>query len=308
MTRRPTIGWSLALSAVAVAACSPAAAPRVTEPPPAAATPHAHQSTAAGSGATGPSATGQVATETVRVSGNSITVAPGNGGTSVIGVGNVRRSIELPGRWVLPHVVVDGPPEGVTPTASKLALAAAGPADAESSRFVVVDLARDTATAMIEVPGQFTFDAWSPDGVLMYLIEHRPPFGSGKYVVRAYDTQNGSLRPDAIADKRTLGEEMAGLPIARASTPDGARVATLYVPHPSGAEGAGHEGLGHPHGPFVHLLFADVAQALCVDLPADVGAGWALTVVGPSLRIGRAGAATAYEIDLQSGDLATVSA
>lgn len=224
--------------------------------------------------------------------------------TAVSVLGSASRGLELDGRWVLPRVVAGGPPEGATPGGTLAVLAEAGSSRVGMSRFMVVDL-KTAASKLVELTGDFTYDAWSPDGSLIYFIEHRQPAGSGKYVVRAYDRAAAALRPDAIADKRTQGEEMAGLPIERAAGRGGRSVATLYVPHPSGAHGAGHEGLGRPHGPFVHLLFADTASALCVDLPAEVGRGWALTVKGKVLRLSRPGVPRAYTIDLESGALTT---
>ncbi len=146
---------------------------------------------------------------------------------------------------------------------------------------------------VVELEGDFSFDAWSPRGDVLYLIEHRLPAGSGHYVVRAYDVAAGKLRPAPVADKRTLGEEMAGRPIARASNPDGRIVATLYRPH--GAAG--------DHGPFIHLLFTDQASALCVDLPWQVGDRWQLGFADGRLRVfDRAGRA-AYVVNTVNGRL-----
>ncbi|GAB3947608.1 hypothetical protein GCM10029976_077190 [Kribbella albertanoniae] len=203
---------------------------------------------------------------------------------------------------MLPRVVADGPVDGATSDGSRAVLAEAAGSRAGTSRFMVVDL-KAMASKLVELPGEFTYDAWSPDGSLIYFIEHRPPADSGKYVVRAYDRVSAALRPDAVADKRTSGEEMAGVPIARASTRDGRSVATLYVPHPSGSHGDGHEGLGRPHGPFVHLLFAADATAMCVDLPPEVARGWTIVVQGNVLRISGPAAPRAYAIDLGSGEL-----
>lgn len=250
--------------------------------------------------------TGQAGTRTdeLRAGSTIVRVHSTETRTSVSVLGGAGRQVDVDGRWVLPRVVVGGPPEGATPdgTLAVLAEAEGEAARVGTSRFMVVDL-RMAASKLVELAGDFTYDAWSPDGSLIYFIEHRQPADSGKYVVRAYDRVAAALRPDAVADKRTQGEEMAGLPIARAAGRGGRSVATLYIPHPSGAHGAGHEGLGRPHGPFVHLLFADTAAALCVDLPAEVGRGWALTVKGKVLRLSRPGVPRAYAIDLESGAL-----
>jgi hypothetical protein len=211
---------------------------------------------------------------------------------------------ELAGRWVLPRVIEGGPPDGVTPDGRFAALVEPVAANRGVSRFAVLDLVKKTRRPqVIELPGEFTYDAWAPDGSRLYLIEHRAPAGSGKYVVRALDVSAGTLQPDAVADKRTQGEEMAGVPVARAATRDGRSVATLYLPHPSGSHGAGHEGLGRPHGPFIHLLFTDSATAICIDLPAQVDHRWTLSVAGSTMRVARPGSRPAYVVDLTSGAL-----
>ena len=231
-----------------------------------AAAPHATQVAATQSGSSGPT----VLTETTGAGRKKFVVRSSAQGTSVSTDASPEPA-ELDGDWRLPRVVVD--------------------------------VTAPEEPQVVALPGEFTYDAWSPDGAHLYLIEHRPPAGSGKYVVRLYDLASRALRADPIADKRTQGEEMAGLPLARAETVDGASVATLYVPHPSGAHGAGHEGLGRPHGPFVHLLFADSASAVCVDLPQEVGRDWTMTVVaGDRVRISGP-SETAYEIDMRSAEL-----
>jgi len=284
-------GTLLIACAVVIAGCTstPDRATSAAEQP-------AVTSTATASGSAG------TRTDDLRAGSITVRVRSAETRTSVSVVGGAGRPLDIDGRWVLPRVVADGPPDGATPDGSLAVLAETGSSRVGISRFMVVDL-KTTASKLVELYGEFSYVAWSPDGSVIYFIEHRPPADSGKYVVRAYDRASAALRPDPVADKRTLGEEMAGLPIARASTRDGRSVATLYVPHPSGSHGAGHEGLGRPHGPFVHLLFAADATALCVDLPTEVARGWTVAVKGKVLRISRPGVPRAYAIDLGSGVL-----
>jgi hypothetical protein len=148
---------------------------------------------------------------------------------------------------------------------------------------------------VVTLPGHHTFDAWSPDGGLLYTIEHRPPAGSGHYQVRVYDVAARGLREGPVADKRTLDEVMDGRPVARAATPDGATVATLYLPAPGG---------GHRHGPFVHLLDTRNAQALCVDLPETVETGWTLRYAAGKVQLRDPRGAVTHLLDPLSGELA----
>ena len=227
----------------------------------------------------------------VRLAGDQtrITMTGGPGET-------LREDVAVAGRYVAPQVVPGGPLEGLSPNGRWLVLESHAPAPAERSVFLILTgrlgLERDT----LDLPGRFTFDAWAPDGSVLYLIEHKPPAASGHYVVRAYDMQKQALRPDPVADKRNVGEQMAGRPVARAATPDNAVVATLYV----------RQGDGDEHGPFVHLLYAADGQALCVDLPpgTPVGTSSKLEYLsGSFLVLPGAPGRTDFRIDPVSGEL-----
>ena len=148
------------------------------------------------------------------------------------------------GRYAAPQVVPGGPLEGSSPDGRWLVLEAQTPAPQETSNFLVLTSELQREHEPVVLPGHFTFDAWSPSGDVLYLVEHKPPAGSGHYVVRAYDMKTQSLRPQPVADKRNLEEEMAGQPVARAATADGVVVATLCMRPAHDDE----------HGPFVHVL------------------------------------------------------
>ena len=208
---------------------------------------------------------------------------------------NLHQELGVPGRYVAPRVVPDGPLEGLSPDGRWLVLESHAPAPAERSVFLILTgmlrLERDT----VDLPGRFTFDAWSPTGDVLYLIEHQPPAGSGHYAVRAYDMATQSLRPEPVADKREIGEQMAGQPVARATSPDGATVATLYV----------RQGDDEDHGPFVHVLYTKEGLAMCVDLPrgTPVRKGWGLRHAGGDFVITRAPGRPAFRFDPVNGEL-----
>ena len=77
-----------------------------------------------------------------------------------------------------------------------------------------------------------------------------------RYVVRAYDLAQRRLLPQAIVDKREPDERMRGYAVARATSPGGAWVYTLYTKTPGSSVA------------FVHALNAAGRSAFCVDLPA----------------------------------------
>jgi hypothetical protein len=99
--------------------------------------------------------------------------------------------------------------------------------------------------------GEFGFDALSPDGRTLYVLQHAHSDDLFRYVVRAYDLQTKRLS-GAIVDKREPDEAMRGVPVARATSARGVWVYTLY-------DGAGH--------PFVHALNTAKREAFCIDLP-----------------------------------------
>jgi hypothetical protein len=99
--------------------------------------------------------------------------------------------------------------------------------------------------------GSWSFDALSPDGKTLYLIEHVNRRDVSQYRVRAYDLEAKRLLPDPIRDPKT-GEVMHGYPVTRATSADGRWVYTLYQ-----AE----------HHSFVHALDTVNREAACVDLP-----------------------------------------
>jgi hypothetical protein len=115
----------------------------------------------------------------------------------------------------------------------------------------------------IELRGHFAFDAISPDGSTIYLIHHFPNLTGPAYIthyeVRAFDVKSGRLLPEPIVDPSEPEERMEGLPLTRATSPDGRWAYTLY-------DGNGKE-------PFIHALDTVAGQAVCVDLPqlTDLG-------------------------------------
>jgi len=135
---------------------------------------------------------------------------------------------------------------------------------------------------VVTLRGAFYFDAISPDGGTMYLIQHTSAFNILRYAVRAYDLRADRLVPGAIVDKREPDERMAGYPVARAVTGDGVWAYTLYQ-KPSGRL-------------FVHALDTSRGIARCIDLPRLPGvvqSMTALAVAGGRLDIVSGGAVLA---------------
>src|SRR5262249_52008896 len=127
------------------------------------------------------------------------------------------------------------------------------------SRFLVVSTRTLATVSTIALPGEFGFDAISPDGGTLYLIQHTTESDLVRYVGRAYDLRERRLLPGAIVDKRNLDETMRGYPVARATSAYGSWVYTLYTKGPNSSQA------------FVHALNAAARYAFCVDLEWPAG-------------------------------------
>jgi len=218
-------------------------------------------------------------------------------------------SVELVGRWRMPTIGTDRMPAGVSADGSTIALvpADAGTAGAAAtatatSQFAIVrhldggQPTRDPTAALklatvIELPGAFDFDAISPDGAILYVVEHLKG-EAGAYEVRAVDVASGRLRDGAIVDKRNLGEAMAGWPVGQVRRSDGV-VLTLY------------RGTEHP---FVHALNTADAWAVCIDLPAVKGsdaaaADWGLTARADDRNVYAINATLGLAAEIDATDL-----
>jgi hypothetical protein len=221
-----------------------------------------------------------------------LVVQPGFGGPETV----------IDGAWRLATIGFDPTPVGVSanaaesPNAATVVLVEDVPAATAraSSRFAIL---RHTPTGesfsrIIELHGSFDYDAISPDGSSLYVVEHLAGAPEGRYQVRAVDVATGVLRDAIIADKRNIGEAMAGWPIAQVRRPDGI-VFTLY-------RGAEH--------PFIHALNTAEGWAVCIDLPAsrdDAAAAldWGLAAAPDGQAVFAVNATLGVAVDVNPTDL-----
>jgi len=164
--------------------------------------------------------------------------------------GTVERETSVAGDWQLPAIGLDRDPGGLSADGRTLVLeeATTGAGTEPSTRFTIVSTVGTTAARMITVPGRLTFDALSPDGRLMYVLDHVSDLTNS---VRQIDVASGRLAEGTIVDKRNADERMAGYAITQLPGVDG-WVYTLY-------RGAG--------GAFIHALDTQHGGAFCIDLP-----------------------------------------
>jgi hypothetical protein len=178
-------------------------------------------------------------------------------GTIVAGVlrsgGQVLRSTFLRGRFSIPAVALDGSAGGLSADGGTLALIKprAGFPRARTP-LAILDTDPLRRRKRVTLPGDFSFDAISPDGTWLYLVQYLSPRDPTRYQVRAYSVDRARLDPEPIVDPSEPDERMGGYPITRAMSPHGRWAYTLY-------DGAGE-------GPFVHALDTVGRTAACIEL------------------------------------------
>src|SRR5919198_1889956 len=130
------------------------------------------------------------------------TAVSGLGTTTVFATrvrdGSVLRSATLRGGFGVPAVAFDGETGGVSGDGSTLGLADLRTGNGEyplkrHSSFAVLDVKSLRLRERVELPGHYSFDALSPDGSRLYLIQHVSAQKITRYVVRAYDLARGHL-------------------------------------------------------------------------------------------------------------------
>ncbi len=174
------------------------------------------------------------------------------------GGGRIIRSRLLTRTFTIPAVAYDGSASGLSADGHTLVLITPRASFPRARTTLLVLRAPGlTPTETIRLRGDFSFDAISPQGRLMYLIQYTNPKDPTRYAVRAYDLVHGRLLHAPVVDPRETDEKMRGNPISRALSPDGRWAYTLY-------DGGGGT-------PFVHALDTSHRTARCIDLDALEG-------------------------------------
>ncbi|HEY0444184.1 MAG TPA: hypothetical protein VGC90_08180, partial [Candidatus Limnocylindrales bacterium] len=94
------------------------------------------------------------------------------------------QELTVDGAWRLPTFEGDAVPVGLSTDGSTIVLVADTPTP-NQTRLAVFQAPFDQAPRFVTVPGTFTYDAVSPDGRTIYVIEHLAAPPSGHYQVRA---------------------------------------------------------------------------------------------------------------------------
>jgi hypothetical protein len=167
--------------------------------------------------------------------------------------GKVFGTLNVKGTWGIPLVAYDGTTGGLLPDGRTLLLADAnaGPYLRSQSLFTFVDVKKMRQLQTFALRGDFSYDALSPDGRYLYLIEHTTAKDLTQYRVRAFDLRARRLLPKIVADRRSWGTTMSGTAITRLSTDGWAY--TLYG--------------GSSSVPFIHALDTRHVSAVCINMP-----------------------------------------
>lgn len=171
-------------------------------------------------------------------------------------------------------------------------------APAGTTSIALVDTQAGRLVKSIHLNGDFTLDAVSPMGTMLYLLEYYQA-GTSHYNVRAYDLTAGQLLDGSIVDKNDLGDKMQGVALARQMSDDGDMAYTLYINPVTNKA-------------FIHILWLTDAVnnstpfpaiARCLDLP--VGSSSALLHYY-TLTLSQDGK-TLYAVNAALGTIATIN-
>jgi hypothetical protein len=185
------------------------------------------------------------------------------------GSGRTLRVARLSGEYAVPAVAYDGSASGLSADGRTLVLIDPRRRFPRgSTTFAILDAKRLRLRRLLRLKGDFSFDALSPDGSLMYLINYLSPRDPTRYRVRVYDVRARRLLPQPVVDPSEPPDEMRGSPITRATSPDGRWAYTLY------------DGTEHP---FIHALDTERRRAVCIDL--ELGANTRQGLFGLQLDV-----------------------
>ncbi len=173
--------------------------------------------------------------------------------------GAVLQSTSVRGTYAAPAVALDASPGGLSADGGTLVLAKPRTSIPQQvTQLLVLDTDGLGVSDRARLEGDFSFDAISPDGSRIYVVQYLSPRDPTRYAVRAYDVAAGALLADPIVDPTERDPaEMRGYPITRVLSPDGRWAYTLYD--------------GNRTHPFVHALDTTEGRAVCIDTPSLAG-------------------------------------
>lgn len=172
--------------------------------------------------------------------------------------GRILGSRLLRGTLTVPAVAYDGSAAGLSGDGGTLVLIEPRAAFPRArTTLAVLETRGLRRQATIRLRGDFSYDAVSPRGSLLYLIQYTSPKDPTRYAVRAFDLRAGRLLRAPVVDPYEPDEAMRGAPLTRVTSRTGRWAYTLY-------DGAGGT-------PFLHALDTSNRTARCIDLDGLAG-------------------------------------
>jgi hypothetical protein len=166
--------------------------------------------------------------------------------------------IRIDGSFGIPRVARDGTTGGLSGDGRTLVLQQVGRTRPQgNTRFAVIAARSLHLRRVLRLAGSFSYDAISPDGATLYLIQHLGARRDHSYLVRAYDLVRGRMVGTPVFDPEDGPSPMNGYPLVRLPSPDGRWQYTLY--------GQGHGRI------FIHALDTTARRAVCIALPHSSG-------------------------------------
>ena len=173
--------------------------------------------------------------------------------------GHVLQSKVVRGFYGVPLVTYDGSSGGLSGDGTSLALASYGPypGQAGKTRFVLLSTRTLGVLRQVVLPGSWSYDAISPDGSMLYLVEHISA-GPKPALPRAF-----------LRSERPTADPRRGRRPARERVRHGrsARDTRGELRRSLGVHPVRHE----KHEPFVHALDTVRREAFCTHLPLRLG-------------------------------------
>ena len=178
------------------------------------------------------------------------------------GTGRLLGHTWIDGTYSVPGVSINGDTSGISEAGNVLVLIRprVGFPQRKTS-MVVMNPNSLKVDRRLALPGDFSFDAMSPDGRTAFLIQYPDPRDRNYYRLRTLDLASGRLAPGSLLPENEPDEEMRGMPLSRVGGADGRWQYTLYdggAIYPSGREPAGE--------PFVHAIDTVGQRTLCIDV------------------------------------------
>jgi hypothetical protein len=202
--------------------------------------------------------------------------------------GAVTSRAELRGRFSIPLVAYDSTAGGVSADGRTLVLIRPRTSFPrhDTTLAVMSTTPRLRLRRIVRLPGDFSYDALSPDATALFLINYISPTQPRKYRVRVFDLVRNRLDPKAVVDPREPPDEMNGLPLSRVAGPGGRWAYTLY----------------DGERPFIHALDTRDRKAVCIDLDGSAFKG----VLANQLGLTAAAGGTRLDISANGKRIAVV--